>query len=50
MASQDLSSTGLEGCLPASGNNAFHDWFLFYALFLIFQCFTKNGTLNLGFH
>ena len=28
--SQDLSTTGLEGCLPASGptfERAFHDWF-----------------------
>jgi len=28
-ASQDLYTTGLEGCLPASGDDAFHDWFLF---------------------
>lgn len=26
MASQDLSSTGLEGCLPASGSKSFDLW------------------------
>ena len=46
-ASQDLSSTGLEGCLPASGTKAFHDWFslqsrgfqLFSYLFFSFYFF-----------
>ena len=34
MASQDLSTTGLEGCQPASGDDAFYDWFLFF-----YSCF-----------
>lgn len=34
MASQDLSPTGLEGCQPVSGNDAFHDWFLNLGVFL----------------
>ena len=33
MVSQDLSTTGLEGCQPASGDDAFHDWFLFLRYF-----------------
>ena len=32
-ASQDLSTTGLEGCLPASGDDTIHDWFLFFHYF-----------------
>ena len=33
MASQDLSTTGLEGCLPVSGTKAIYDWFLFLSYF-----------------
>ena len=36
MASQDLSTTGLEGCLPVSGTKAIYDWF-FFALLLFFD-------------
>jgi hypothetical protein len=33
-ASQDLSTTGLERCLPASSADAIHDWFLLSLFFL----------------
>ncbi len=52
MASQDLSTTGLEGCQPASGDDAFYDWFLFFRVILSLttcQSSSSQGSLDFAY-